>query len=225
MIEEAFDAARRAELPVMSLFIIGHPNETPSSIRETMDLATKLNPHTPAFGVMVPYPGTEIARLAARGEGGYRLVTSDWDEFNKQIGGALEFAGLTRAQIEWAQFSGYLRVFLNNWRLLDLVTFCWSYRVSGLKLARRILENLFSRADPRRAHPNSPVGRLPRFDFGLLRALGRKTDRRSQLRQNTWVRELHASGIQAFANSDEVISLRETLGSFTGNEIANLASS
>ena len=61
-----------------------------------MELAVKMNPDLPIFGIMSPYPGTEIARMAANGEAGYKLVTTDWNEYNKQIGGALEFASLSR---------------------------------------------------------------------------------------------------------------------------------
>jgi len=138
MIQQAFHDARRAKLPIQSLFILGHPHETETSIRRTIDFAARLNPNTPILGVMVPYPGTEIARLAAKGEGGYRLTTDDWDEFNKQIGGALEFAGLTRQQIEWLQLTGYFKVFLKNRRFLALVLFAWKYRTAGLRLVAKL---------------------------------------------------------------------------------------
>ena len=88
---------------------------------------------------MSPFPGTEIAKLAARGEGGYRLVTTDWNEYNKQIGGALEFANLTRRQIEIMQIKAYSSVFLKNHRYVDFVKFLWHYRVGAFSVLKKIV--------------------------------------------------------------------------------------
>ena len=121
MILKAGAAAKQAKLPIETYFILGHPNETIESMKRTIDLAVKLNPETPIFGVMVPSPGTEIGRMAAAGEGGYRLRLTDWDDYDKQIGGALEFASLTRNQIERLQLWAYTKVFLFNGRCVDFV--------------------------------------------------------------------------------------------------------
>jgi radical SAM superfamily enzyme YgiQ (UPF0313 family) len=138
MIEKAFGAAKRAGLKTIGFFILGHPNETEATIRETLELAVRVNPTMPIFGVMVPYPGTEVARLAALGEGGYKLLTDDWNAFNKQVGGALEFAGLSRRQIEVLQLRAYTEVFLRNGRYRDFARFAWNYRAAGLQIVRKI---------------------------------------------------------------------------------------
>jgi len=139
MVVAAFAAAKRAGVNTIGFFIFGHPNETAASIRATIDLAVMLNPTIPIFGVMVPYPGTEVARLAARGDAGYRLVTDDWDAYNKQVGGALTFAGLSRRQIETLQLRGYVEVFLRNGRYRDLAAFIWRYRVAGARVVAKLL--------------------------------------------------------------------------------------
>lgn len=128
MILKAAEAARKARLPFGTFFIIGQPNETRESIKKTVDLAVEMNPHLPMIGLMCPYPGTEVSRMAAKEEGGYRLVSTDWDEYNKQIGGALQFANLTRSQIEWIQIFAYAKVFLYNFRFWDFLKFTWEYR-------------------------------------------------------------------------------------------------
>jgi radical SAM superfamily enzyme YgiQ (UPF0313 family) len=139
MILKAGAAAKQAALPIETYFILGHPNETLPSMQRTIDLAVRLNPETPIFGVMVPFPGTEIGRLAAAGEGGYRLRSTNWDDYDKQLGGALEFADLTRNQIERLQIWAYSKVFLANGRYLDFLKFCWRYRKAGLSLVTKIL--------------------------------------------------------------------------------------
>lgn len=139
MILRATSAAKKANLSIITYFILGHPHENFTSIMKTINLAVKINPAMPAFGIMVPYPGTEVARLAAAGEAGYRLRSLDWDDYDKQIGGALEFAGLSRTQIEILQMWAYLKVFLWNFRFWDLIKFCWRFRTEGVTLLRKIL--------------------------------------------------------------------------------------
>jgi len=139
MILAAAESARQAELPFGTFFIIGHPHETRESIAKTVALVVRMNPDLPMIGLMCPYPGTLVSQMAANGEGGYRLVTTDWDEFNKQIGGALEFAGLKRSQLEWIQIAAYLKVFIRNHRYKDLVKFLWHYRWGGWQVMRKAL--------------------------------------------------------------------------------------
>lgn len=139
MILRAGAAAREARLPIETYLILGHPNETVESMNKTIDLAVKMNPDTPIFGIMVPFPGTEVGRMAAAGEGGYRLRSLNWDDFDKQIGGALEFANLSRVQIERLQIQAYFKVFLKNHRYLDLLMFCWRYKREGITVVTKIL--------------------------------------------------------------------------------------
>ena len=139
MIIKASAAAREAGLPIRTFFILGHPNETLDTMNKTVDLAVQINPKLPIFGIMVPYPGTEIGRLAATGEGGYRLRTTNWDDYDKQLGGALEFANISRQEIERIQMLAYTKVFLLNGRYLDFLRFCWRYRTEGIALLKKIL--------------------------------------------------------------------------------------
>jgi anaerobic magnesium-protoporphyrin IX monomethyl ester cyclase len=130
---------KRAALPFEGYFILGQPNETVESAKAAIDFAIQVNPNYPVFGIMVPYPGTEIGRMAEAGEGGYRLIAKDWNDYNKQIGDAVTFTGVDRCLLEKMQFMGYIRVFLKNWRLLDFVKFSWQYRSNGLAVLKRLL--------------------------------------------------------------------------------------
>jgi len=141
MIAKARNAALRAGVPIGTFFLFGHPNETVASINETIKLAVQLNADLPMFGLMTPYAGTEVARLAANGEAGYRLKSTDWDEYNKQIGGALEFANLTRRQIERLQIKAYASVFLYNFRFVEFAKFAWRYRRGAWSVLKKMLTN------------------------------------------------------------------------------------
>jgi len=142
----AREAARRAGLAVEGYFILGQPNETKESARATIALATALDLDLPIFGIMVPYPGTEVARMAERGEGGYRIRSTDWNDYNKQIGDALEFEHLSRRDLEWLQVTGYLSVFARNGRWLDLLRFCWRFRREGIAVMRKVVFGSAARA-------------------------------------------------------------------------------
>jgi hypothetical protein len=138
-IHAAITAGRKAGVSIGTFFLFGQPNETIHSLQRTVDLAVKLNPVLPMFGLMTPYPGTEVAKLAAKGEAGYRLLTTNWDEYNKQIGGAMAFANLTRSQIEWFQVKAYLKVYLFNFRFIDLIKFIWEYRKAAIAVLQKII--------------------------------------------------------------------------------------
>jgi anaerobic magnesium-protoporphyrin IX monomethyl ester cyclase len=153
----ARNAARAVGLPIEGLMIIGHPYETWESAIRTIDFAVTLNPERPIIGVMVPYPGTEVAAMAARGEGGYRLLSTDWNDYSKQIGNALAFEGLSRRELETLQMLAYVKVFLGNRRYADLARFAWKYRREGLAVVSKIL---FGRMPTPEPVPVTPL--LPR---------------------------------------------------------------
>ena len=57
--------------------------------------------------------------MARRGEGGYRIISSDWADFNKTIGSSLELKTLSRKEMEKLQLTAYFLFYLKNWRLWD----------------------------------------------------------------------------------------------------------
>lgn len=124
----AITAAKKAGLKTGSYFIIGHPFETPETIRETIRFATKLNTDTVSFGIMVPYPGTEVYEMATRGEGGYHIISENWEDYDKQFGNALELDGLSRKELERWQHKAYIGFYFRNFRFSDVLRLVISQR-------------------------------------------------------------------------------------------------
>lgn len=118
--ENAVKLAKKARLSTGSMFIMGHPNETREAINDTINFAAKLNTDMTACGIMVPYPGTEIAEIVKRGEGNYRVISADWKDFNKQIGNALELEDIPRKDLEYFQLKLYLKFYLFHFRFRKL---------------------------------------------------------------------------------------------------------
>ncbi len=157
MILNARKLARKHGVPIQSLMIFGHPHETVRSLWNTIKLAARLNAEEPVFGVMTPYPGTEVAGLAARGEAGYRLLSVDWDDYQKHLGGVLQFANLSASSIGALHFAAYVCVFLWNLRFLDLARFAWKYRAEGLDVLAEHVRGMFRGRGRRSSSPVSGV--------------------------------------------------------------------
>lgn len=117
-----------AGISLGTYFILGHPNETRQTLRKTVDLATELNTDTIAVGLMVPYPGTKIFDMALRGEGGYRLLTQDWSEYDKYCARALEIEGLPYKELVRCQRRALVNLYLKNFRFLDALRYFWQRR-------------------------------------------------------------------------------------------------
>ncbi len=121
--ERAVRIAKDVGLKVGTFFIIGHPNETKMTIIDTIRFAARLNSDRVAFGRMVPYPGTEIRRMAEAGKGGYNYLSRNWDDYIKYGKSPLGIKGLNPEVITLFQVGAYLYFYIKNLRLKDLVKF------------------------------------------------------------------------------------------------------
>jgi radical SAM superfamily enzyme YgiQ (UPF0313 family) len=144
-VKNAITLLNQYRLKYSTFFILGQANETFSTAKDTIDFAIELNPMEPVFGLMVPYPGTIVWDMAKENRNGFRLLSTDWDAYNKQIGDALALDGITRPQLERLQFFGYIKVFLYNFRPLDLIKFCFKYRTTGFSLVLKQFMYLFKK--------------------------------------------------------------------------------
>lgn len=60
MAREFMQNCKKLGIKVHGTFIIGLPIETPETVRETIDFAKELDPHTIQVSIAAPYPGTEL---------------------------------------------------------------------------------------------------------------------------------------------------------------------
>ena len=112
--KKAVKAAKELGLITNSFFIIGFPHETKKTAWDTINFARQLNTDYVAIGKMTPYPKTEIARMVKNGEGGYRQISYDWSEFDKQSGAVVELEGMSHKTIARFQILGYLMFYVCN---------------------------------------------------------------------------------------------------------------
>ena len=101
-------------------FILGHPGETPATIRDTIDFIAKINPHQLSVSIMTPFPGTPIHEMALRGEGGYRLLAGGWEDFDKYSSGVLELETVSLGRLKRYQIGCYVNLYVRNRRFGEL---------------------------------------------------------------------------------------------------------
>ncbi len=161
MAVDGIAAARKAGLTAAAFFILGHPGETWRTALKTVHLAARCRADSIAVGVMVPYPGTEVWRMAHAGEWGYRLLTEDWRLYDKYFGNALAVKGLSHRQLEFLQSLAYLWYYVYNLRFGDLLHFVGRFRKEAWTMLKRIIM-------PRREDTQLPEPSLPRSKIATV---------------------------------------------------------
>jgi anaerobic magnesium-protoporphyrin IX monomethyl ester cyclase len=135
-VERAVALAKANGLRVWCKFILGHPDETHAQIRDTIDFIARIDPHQLSVSIMTPFPGTPIHEMALRGEGGYRLLSGGWEDFDKYSSGVLELEGISLGQLKRYQLACYLNLYLRNRRFGELARLAVSNRAVGGEMLR-----------------------------------------------------------------------------------------
>ncbi len=102
-------------------FIIGLPGETKETIRETINFAREVNPHTIQVSVAAPYPGTELHRQAV--ENGWLPADADGTALVSDRGtqlAALSYPGLGHTEILESVDAMYKRFYFRAGKLAEM---------------------------------------------------------------------------------------------------------
>lgn len=135
-VERAVGLAKANGLRVWCKFILGHPDETHATIRDTVDFIAKINPDQLSVSIMTPFPGTPIHEMARRGEGGYRLLSGGWEDFDKYSSGVLELETVSLGQLKRYQIWCYVNLYARNHRFPELVRLLAAHRAVGWEMLR-----------------------------------------------------------------------------------------
>ena len=139
MAVDVIAAAQEAGLTAAAFFILGHPGETWRTALKTVHLAARCRADSIAVGIMVPYPGTEVWRMAHAGEFGYKLLTEDWRLYDKYFGNALAVKRLSHRQLEFLQSLAYVWYHIYNFRFRELVRFVSRFHHEAWAMLKRLL--------------------------------------------------------------------------------------
>jgi anaerobic magnesium-protoporphyrin IX monomethyl ester cyclase len=177
-VERAVALAKRNGLRVWCKFILGHPDETHATIRDTVDFIAKINPHQLSVSIMTPFPGTPIHEMALRGEGGYRLLSGGWEDFDKYSSGVLELDTVSLAQLKRYQIWCYVNLYVRNRRFLELSRLVVSQRAVGWEMLRSAIGRTALESGQRIGRWGASPRRDRQRRFSPERALPRSTVKR-----------------------------------------------
>ena len=131
--------AKKAGLTVQTFFILGHPFETKDTANDTIRFARELDPDTAEFSIMTPLPGTEVAAMAERGEGGLRLLSKNYSDYSLQLSNSVELESLPIQELKRLQLKAYMSFYLRPRKFLTL------FRVINVKRLPRVLPKYLGR--------------------------------------------------------------------------------
>ncbi len=147
-IARAVKLTKASGITCKAFLVFGHINETIADIKETIKLIVGLNPNEVGVGVMVPWPGTEVYQLAAHGKDGLHLLTDDFKKYDKYFGESMLNDKLSESALEWLRLTCYLRLYIQNFRLIDLSEFLWSMRRPISRKLFSLIKKTFTRGGP-----------------------------------------------------------------------------
>lgn len=140
-LKSAIKACNDAGIRTMGSFIVGHPTDTPATVRDTLRFAKEISPTVAMFFPMVPFPGTEIWKpeyTPARIEDWRKYLTFDVPPFSlmkghsprevKRMADRATFEFYVRPR-QWLQM---LRSISTTWELME-------YLRSGYGVLSRML--------------------------------------------------------------------------------------
>jgi hypothetical protein len=74
--------------------------------------------------------------MALRGEGGYRMLSGGWEDFDKYSSGVLELETVSLGQLKRYQIGCYINLYVRNRRFVELGRLAVSHRAVGWEMLR-----------------------------------------------------------------------------------------
>jgi len=113
---------RKLGIAIHGTFILGLPGETKETIRETIEYAVDINPHTVQVSLAAPYPGTELYKQAV--DNGW-LTETDASKLVNSQGvqlSPLSYPGLNAEEIYKSVEVFYRRFYFRPSKIMEMVS-------------------------------------------------------------------------------------------------------
>jgi radical SAM superfamily enzyme YgiQ (UPF0313 family) len=102
---QAFTVTKKMGIMTHATVMIGNPNETKETIRQTREFIRKLAPDSVQFSICTPLPGTKFWEECIKN--GWLSYTT-WEDFDGVTGGVLNYPNLSTEEIREAVQNSYL---------------------------------------------------------------------------------------------------------------------
>ena len=102
-------------------YVIGLPYETKETLSDTLDIVKEIKTDRVSFSILVPFPGTEVEKMARKGEGGLIFKDARWDEYGKQIGQSIALEQLSATDLKKFQMEAYREAYIRNKKFRNLI--------------------------------------------------------------------------------------------------------
>lgn len=107
-IVHTFAVTKEVGIMTHATVMIGNPNETKETIRQTREFIKKLAPDSVQFSICTPLPGTKFWDECIKN--GWLHYTR-WEDFDGVTGGVLNYPNLSREEIREAVQNSYLKYY------------------------------------------------------------------------------------------------------------------
>jgi len=107
-ITKALKLAKKVNIKVHVSYVLGLPGETKKTLEEDVKFAIKLDNDYGQFGMLVPYPGTEIYDEAKKN--GW-LKAKKWSDFEASENSVVEYPNLSAKEITQAALASHLKFY------------------------------------------------------------------------------------------------------------------
>lgn len=121
--KQAFKMARECGIPTTAYFMAGFPNESREQILDTIAFMKDIEPATPCWSIVTPYPGTELYEIAKKS--GLLPRISDWSTFFHHSPGILLTNKITKN--EFLALIAEIQNMVDKQRLKALILYVLSH--------------------------------------------------------------------------------------------------
>lgn len=102
---------------VLNSVMLGLPGEREETVRKLFKFLGESKDIMQAnLAIAVPYPGTELHRMAKAGEGGVTLHSDDFSEYRRYGAAVTTIGDMTPKDLVELQNEGFLRIYMAPWR-------------------------------------------------------------------------------------------------------------
>lgn len=110
------------KIETLNSVMLGLPGETQETVRKTLDfLKSAREIHQANFSIATPYPGTELYRMAKRGEYGLQLITEDFSKYRRYGSAVMAVNDLSPNDLIELQNDGFVSIYSAPWRIIPMI--------------------------------------------------------------------------------------------------------